>query len=56
MRACGIAVGQALEEIIRRQRVRVLVSALGTLDLASNTEIEAGDLEEIARREAGAGT
>jgi len=43
------AVVKALEEFNRQQRVKELVAALGTLDFASNEEIEAGDLEEIER-------
>jgi Arc/MetJ family transcription regulator len=48
------AVLRALDEFNRQQRVKELVAALGTLDFASNEEIEAGDLEEIERMEAGA--
>ena len=47
------AVVKALEEFNRQQRVMDLVASFGTLDFASNDEIEAGDLEEIASREAG---
>ena len=47
------AVVKALEEFNRQQRVKGLVASFGTLDFASNDEIEAGDLEEIALREAG---
>ena len=47
------AVVKALEEYNRQQRVKSLVANFGTLDFASNDEIEAGDLEEIARMEAG---
>ena len=47
------AVVKALEEFNRQQRVKDLVASFGTLDFASNDEIEAGDLEEIALREAG---
>ncbi len=46
------AVVKALEEFNRRQLVEDLISSFGTLDFASNDEIEAGDLEEIAVREA----
>ena len=47
------AVVKALEEFNRQQRVKDLVASFGTLDFASNDEIEAGDLEEIASMEAG---
>ena len=47
------AVVKALESYNRLQRVQDLVASFGTLDFASNDEIEAGDLEEIALREAG---
>jgi Arc/MetJ family transcription regulator len=47
------AVVKALEAFNRSQRVQDLVASFGTLDFASNDEIEAGDLEEIALREAG---
>jgi len=47
------AVVKALEEFNRQQRVKDLVEGFGTLDFASNEEIEAGDLEEIALRKAG---
>lgn len=46
------AVVKALEEFNRQQRVKDLVASFGTLDFASNEEIEAGDLEEIGRKEA----
>lgn len=49
------AVVKALEEFNRQQRVQGLVASFGTLDFASNDEIEAGDLEKIALREAGGG-
>lgn len=42
------AVVTALEAYNRQQRVKVLVANFGTLDFASNEEIEAGDLAEIA--------
>ena len=42
------AVVKALEEFNRQQQVKELVVAFGTLDFASNDEIEAGNLEEIA--------
>lgn len=47
------AVLKALEDYNRRQRVQDLVASFGTLDFASNDEIEAGDLEGIGLREAG---
>ncbi len=46
------AVVKALEEFNRLQRVKEIVASFGTLDFASNDEIEAGDLEEIALQEA----
>jgi hypothetical protein len=45
------AVVKALEEFNRQQRVNHLIANFGTLDFASNDEIEAGDLMEIASRE-----
>lgn len=45
------AVVKALEEFNRQQRVKDLVANFGTLDFASNDEIEAGDIMEIASRE-----
>jgi hypothetical protein len=45
------AVVKALEEFNRQQRVNDLIANFGTLDFASNDEIEAGDLMEIASRE-----
>jgi Arc/MetJ family transcription regulator len=45
------AVVKALEAFNRQQLVKEVVASFGTLDFASNDEIEAGDLEEIARRE-----
>jgi Arc/MetJ family transcription regulator len=47
------AVVKALEAYNRQQRVQDLVASFGTLDFASNDEIEAGDLQQIALREAG---
>ena len=47
------AVVKALEGFNRQQRVNDLIASFGTLDFASNDEIEAGDHEEIALREAG---
>jgi Arc/MetJ family transcription regulator len=49
------AVVKALEEFNRRKRVDDLVAKLGTLDFASNDQIEAGDLAQIAQTEAEAG-
>ena len=46
------AVVKALDEFNRIQRVNELVANFGTLNFASNEEIEAGDMEEIADREA----
>jgi len=45
------AVVKALEEFNRQQRVNDLIANFGTLDFASNDEIEAGDLMEIVSRE-----
>jgi hypothetical protein len=42
------AVVKALEEFNRRQRVENLVASFGTWDIATNDEIEAGDLAEIS--------
>lgn len=42
------AVVKALEEFNRLQRVKELVAGFGTWDIASNQEIEAGDMAEIA--------
>ena len=47
------AVVKALEAYNRQQRVQHLVANFGTLDFASNDEIEAGDLEEMALKEGG---
>jgi hypothetical protein len=44
------AVVKALEGFNRRQRVEDLVASFGTWDIATNDEIEAGDLAEIAER------
>ncbi|MCH7225359.1 type II toxin-antitoxin system VapB family antitoxin [Haloferula sp. A504] len=44
------AILTAIEEFNRRKRVEDLVANFGTLDFASNDEIEAGDLEEMAAR------
>jgi Arc/MetJ family transcription regulator len=42
------AVVKALEAYNRQQRVNDLVASFGTWDIATNEEIEAGDLEKIA--------
>lgn len=42
------AVVKALEAYNRQQRVQDLVASFGTWDIATNDEIEAGDLEESA--------
>jgi Bacterial antitoxin of type II TA system, VapB len=42
------AVVKALEAYNRQQRVQDLVASFGTWDIATNEEIEAGDLKEIA--------
>jgi hypothetical protein len=39
-------------EYNRQQRVQCLVASFGTLDFASNDEIESGDLDEIVLKEA----
>lgn len=44
------AVVKALEEFNRQQRVKDLVASFGTWDIATNDEIEAGDVAEIAAR------
>ncbi len=44
------AVVKALESYNRQQRVQDLVASFGTWDIATNDEIEAGDLAEIAAR------
>ena len=46
------AVVKALEGYNRQQRVNDLIASFGTLDFASNDQIEAGDLEAIALRQA----
>lgn len=45
------AVVKALEGYNRQQLVNEVVASFGTLDFATNEEIEAGDMEEIAERE-----
>ncbi len=42
------AVVKALEEYNRQQLVKEVVASFGTWDIATNDEIEAGDMEEIA--------
>lgn len=42
------AVVKALEGYNRQQRVNDLIASFGTWDIATNDEIEAGDMEEIA--------
>jgi Bacterial antitoxin of type II TA system, VapB len=49
------AVVKALEEFNRQQRVQDLIANFGTLNFATNDEIEAGDMEKIALREANRG-
>ena len=45
------AVVKALEEFNRRQMVEDLIASFGTWDIATNEEIEAGDMAEIAAKE-----
>ncbi len=45
------AVVKALAEFNRLQRVNQLIANFGTLEFASNDEIEAGDIAEISRRQ-----
>ena len=49
------AVVKAVENFNRQQRVRDLVASFGTLDFVSNDEIEAGDMQEIARKKSATG-
>ena len=42
------AVVKALEAYNRQQLVKEVVAGFGTWDIATNDEIEAGDIEEIA--------
>jgi len=49
------AVVKALEEFNRLQRVKDLVASFGTWDIASNEEIEAGDMAEIEAKLAKSG-
>ncbi len=44
------AVVKALEEYNRRQLVEKLIASFGTWDIATNDEIEAGDMEEIEQK------
>jgi Arc/MetJ family transcription regulator len=46
------AVVMALEEFNRQQRVKDLVASFGTWDIATNDEIEAGDMAEIEGKNA----
>jgi Arc/MetJ family transcription regulator len=46
------AVVMALEEFNRQQRVKDLVASFGTWDIATNDEIEAGDIAEIEGKNA----
>ena len=50
------AVVKALEEFNRLRRVKDLVASFGTWDIATNDEIEAGDMLEIAEKLQNAGT
>jgi Arc/MetJ family transcription regulator len=50
------AVVKALREYNRQQLVKEVVASFGTLDFASNDEIEAGDMAEIAERTARTGS
>ena len=45
------AVVKALEAYNRQQRVHDLVASFGTWNIATNDEIEAGDLAEIAAQQ-----
>lgn len=45
------AVVKAIEAFNRQQLVKEVVASFGTLNFATNDEIEAGDMEEIARRQ-----
>jgi hypothetical protein len=44
------AVVRALEEFNRLQKVQALVASFGTLNFASNDEIEAGDMAVMDRK------
>lgn len=44
------AVLHALEDFNRRKRLEALSASFGTWNIASNEEIEAGEMEELARR------
>jgi Bacterial antitoxin of type II TA system, VapB len=41
------AVVRAIEDFNRQQRVKEVVAGFGTLEFASNDEIEAGDMQEL---------
>jgi Arc/MetJ family transcription regulator len=45
------AVVKALEEFNRLRRVHDLVASFGTWDIATNDEIEAGDMAEILSKQ-----
>jgi Arc/MetJ family transcription regulator len=45
------AVVEAIKAFNRQQLVKEVVASFGTWDMATNDEIEAGDLEEMARME-----
>ena len=45
------AVVKALEEFNRLQLVKEVVASFGTLDFATNDEIEAGDIAEFVDKE-----
>jgi hypothetical protein len=44
------AVVKALEEFNRQQLVKEVVASFGTWNIASNEEIEAGDMQEITSK------
>ncbi len=44
------AVVKALAEFNRLQRVNQIIATFGTWDIATNDEIEAGDMQEIESR------
>lgn len=46
------AVVKVLEEFNRQQLVKDLIASFGTWDMATNDEIEAGDMAEIAAKKA----
>lgn len=45
------AVVKVIEDYNRQQKVKQLISSLGTWDMATNEEIEAGDLMELETRQ-----